>query len=159
MRGLGRMWWLAVPPLLVAAAVIIPFFFFGMFLRGVLLRVWFGCAHRVRGRSILFVYSDSPTWRAHIEEQVLPRLGNRALVLNWSQRARWRTECPWGARAVHHWGGQREFNPMALVFSGVWRVETIRFYRAFQDFKHGNDSALRQAESQLFAAVPPAHDR
>jgi hypothetical protein len=107
----------------------------------------------VRGRDVLFVYSESPIWQTYIEDNILPRLGDRAVVLNWSQRARWRLLSPWSAHAFRHWGGQHEFNPMALVFAGYWRVQRVRFYRAFHDFKHGNDSALRQAESDLFAML------
>jgi len=37
------------------------------------------------GRDILLVYSDSPIWHDYIEERILPHLGERAVVLNWSQ--------------------------------------------------------------------------
>ena len=44
----------------------------------------------LRGRNILFVYSDSLVWHDYIEQRILPHLGERAIVLNWSERKRWR---------------------------------------------------------------------
>src|ERR1051325_7532600 len=41
------------------------------------------------GRRVLFVYSDSPVWQQHIEENILPQLPRRSVVLNWSQRRHW----------------------------------------------------------------------
>ena len=36
------------------------------------------------GRRVLFVYSNSPVWQEYIEQNVLPRLPETAVVLNWS---------------------------------------------------------------------------
>src|SRR6185503_18999997 len=85
-------WWqvaLFIPfaPLLLLVVVLWLVFFLAstVFLH---IAVWsWWC---IRGRDILFVYSDSPIWHDYIEEQVLPPLGERAVVLNWSQRTRWR---------------------------------------------------------------------
>ena len=68
----------------------------------------------LRGRDVLFVYSDSPIWHDYIEDVLLPLLGDRAVVLNWSQRKRWRVSI--ARLAFHHFGGSREFNPLAVVF-------------------------------------------
>ena len=112
----------------------------------------------IRGRDILFVYSDSPIWHDYIEEQVLPRLGERALVLNWSQRTRWRFSL---ARMVfYHFGGWRAFNPLAVVFRPFRRTRTFRFLKPFRDFKHGHPEALHQMEREFFAFIGvQRHDR
>ena len=120
-------------------------------LRGLVLRAFFHWAHRRHGRFVLFVYSESPNWQSYVEEHVLPRLVGRAAVLNWSQRKQWPRLSPWEAQIFHHFAGPREFNPLALVFVGRWRVVRIPFYRAFLDLKHGRESTLRQAEAELFA--------
>ncbi len=57
----------------------------------------------LRGRDILFVYSDSPIWRDYIEKQILPHIGERTIVLKWSQRNRWRVSV--ARLAFHHFGG------------------------------------------------------
>src|SRR5687767_13516288 len=62
----------------------------------------------LRGRDILFVYSDSPIWREYIDQHILPYIGERAVVLNWSQRKRWRISL--ARLAFHHFGGYRRFN-------------------------------------------------
>jgi hypothetical protein len=144
---------LALPLLLLLGATVGPVLLLAHVVRGVVLRVWFAFAHRAHGRNVLFVYSESPTWKAYVEETILPRLGTRAVVLNWSERARWRPWAPRHAQAMHHWGGTRDFNPLALVFTGLWHVETIRFHRAFLDFRHGDDTALREAEARLFTLL------
>jgi hypothetical protein len=121
---------------------------------GNVLRFWFWLAHRRQGRVVLFVYSDSPNWQSYIEENVLPRLGSRAVVINWSRRKQWNRECWWEARAFHFWAGSRAFNPIALVFVGWWRVVPVRFFQAFRDLKHGKEEPLRQAEAELLRHLP-----
>ena len=102
----------------------------------------------LRGRDILFVYSDSPVWHDYIEQRILPQLGSRAVVLNWSQRKRWRVSV--ARLAFHHFAGYRHFNPLAVVFRPFHRSRTLRFWQAFQDFKHGHPAALHQMERELF---------
>jgi hypothetical protein len=121
---------------------------------GNMLRLWFWSAHRRHGRSILFVYSDSPNWQNYIEENLLPRLEGHAVVLNWSRRKQWNRECWWEARVFHHWAGGRAFNPLALVFVGRWRVLPFRFFQPFRDFKHGKEESLRRVEAELLRYLP-----
>ena len=42
------------------------------------------------GKDTLLVYSDSPIWRDYMTQQVLPLVQERAIVLNWSERSKWR---------------------------------------------------------------------
>ena len=140
---------------LAAALVVAPPILLFRATRGIVLRAWFYVAHQRHGRFLLFVYSESPNWQAHIEEKILPRLQGCAVVLNWSQRNHWPRLCPWEARVFRHFAGPREFNPIALVFTGRWRVAPIRFYHAFLDLKRGRESALRQAEAELISHLPP----
>ena len=125
-----------------------------------------GCIHAIvwtwwcsRGRDILFVYSDSPLWHDYIEEKILPYLGDRAVVLNWSRRKRWRVSV--GTLAFHHFGGYRQFNPLAVVFRPFRRSRTFRFWQPFRDFKHGHPDALHRMEQDFFDVIgrpwpPPA---
>ena len=46
------------------------------------------------GKRLLLVYSNSPHWQSYIEERWLPRLGPAAIVINWSERARWSEHHP-----------------------------------------------------------------
>lgn len=103
------------------------------------------------GKRILLVYSRSPHWQDYIEQNWLPRLEGRIIVLNWSDRATWRRPFSLEVRVFRHWAGDREFNPLAILFPSRGRVRTVRFWRAFRDFKHAKDSQLRKAEEELFA--------
>ena len=138
---------LIAPLLLVGVVLWLVFFWSPTFFLHIAVWSWW-C---VRGRDILFVYSDSPIWHDYIEEQVLPRLGERAVVLNWSQRTGWRFSL---ARLVfYHFGGYQEFNPLAVVFRPFRRTRTFRFWQPFRDFKHGHPEALQQMESEFFGLI------
>src|SRR5438046_67890 len=107
----GKWWQLAVVipfvPLLVAV-VLLWFVFFVVSTIFLHIAIWLWWC--TRGRDILFVYSHSPVWHDYIEQHILPELGGRAVVLNWSQRTRWRVSL---ARiAFYHFGGWRAFNPL-----------------------------------------------
>ena len=147
---------LLTPPMLLAGFVVLlayvvayPFI--------VSYRQWltflFWQRHGRHGRFILFVYSDSPNWKAYIEANILPRIASHAVTLNWSERKEWGRSNPLEAKVFKHWAGEKEFNPMALVFSPGGKVKDVRFWRAFRDFKHGKDGLLKQAERVLFTEV------
>jgi len=55
-----------------------------------------------------------------------------------------------------HWGGPREFNPMAILVPTSGAVRTIRFWQAFRDYKHGKIGALEQKANELFAFMERA---
>jgi hypothetical protein len=117
----------------------------------VCLRIFIWWRWCLRGRDILFVYSDSPIWHDYVEQQILPYLGERAVILNWSQRKRWRFSL---ARiAFHHFGGDRQFNPLAVVFRPFGRTHTFRFLQPFRDMKHGHPDALQKMESEFFGLI------
>ncbi len=125
-------------------------------LAALLLQVVVWLAWCSRGRCVLFVYSDSPLWRGYLEEHVLPQLGTRAVVLNWSDRQRWRLTL--AVLLFRFFGGAYEFNPMAIVFQPFkWR-RCFRFYRAFRDFKHRRPhtvESIRRELLQLVDAISP----
>lgn len=133
------------------AVILIPYGLWQL-ITGLLLRAWFYVAHVRRGRRVMLVYSDSPNWQAYIEANILPRLADRAVVLNWSRRRMWRREMPLAAAFFRHFAGSRDFNPMAIVMDRG-RFRRVRFYRAFLDFKHGKDRRLRAAEQELFDLI------
>jgi len=109
---------------------------------------WRWCAH---GHYVLFVYSDSPVWHDYIEEHIVPRLGERAVVLNWSQRSRWKRTL--AVMAFRYFGGLRKFNPMAVVFRPFRLARRFRFYEPFREFKHGKTEAVTKMEGDLFELV------
>ena len=102
-----------------------------------------------RRRYALVVYSNSPIWQESFETQVIPRLGERAVVLNWSERKRWTFGLP--AMLFRVFGGTRDFNPIAIVFEPMrW---PRRFYKAFRSFKHGRPEDVEQLRREFFRAL------
>ena len=98
------------------------------------------------GKDVLIVYSDSPHWGAYIDTNWLPRWGARAVMFNRSR--------PWHGEQVeaHLWrafAGSAEHTPVAIVVPMRRRPRVVRFWRAFRQRKHGDESALRAAEEQL----------
>jgi hypothetical protein len=84
-----------------------------------------------RGRYVLVVYSDSPIWQEYFEQNVLPAVGSRGVVLNWSDRKQW------------------EFNPLAIVFQPLAWPRRFRFYSPFKAFKHGRPQEVEEMRRQL----------
>lgn len=103
------------------------------------------------GRFVLFVCSDSPVWQDHVNGVILPRLGARAIVLNWSERSRWKRSLP--VFVFRHYAGHKEYNPMAIVFRPFHRTRCFRFFEPFQEHKHGKPDALARLEAEFFALV------
>jgi hypothetical protein len=113
----------------------------------------FEAAHGRFGRRLILVYSRSPHWQRYIEEQWLPKYGAQAVVLNWSDRSAWRSlrpKPPEVALFERH-AGRGEYNPLVIGVAPRGKVRVIRFWRAFRDYKHGKELALRRAETELEA--------
>lgn len=146
-------WWFVAPIVLFSRLLLallllaVPIYLIWRICLNLIIWSWW-C---LRGRNILFVYSDSPIWQDYINKNMLPRLGERAVVLNWSQRKSWRFSL--SRLAFSHFGGRREFNPMAVVFRPFRWSRTFRFWQPFQDFKHGHPEALRQMEGEFFGLI------
>ncbi len=130
--------------LAIAAPALICYFLGGLILQLAIWLTW-----RPRGKNVLFVYSLSPLWQAHLETRVLPRLAAQAEVLNWSERKKWERRFSLAVLAFYYFGGRRQFNPLAVVFRpGRW-AKTFRFWQPFQDFKHGKGEALEKMTADL----------
>jgi hypothetical protein len=96
---------------------------------------------------VLFVYSDSPTWKEHIEREILPYIRDRAVILNWSERRNWKSSL--AVLAFRYFGGYRNFNPIGIVFRPFRFAKTYRFFEAFKEFKWGNPKAVEEIKNEL----------
>ena len=103
----------------------------------------------LRGRDTLLVYSDSPVWHDYVEQHIIPQLGKRAVILNWSERRSWRFSI--AKMAFYYFGGYRQFNPLGVVFRPFQRSRVFRFWLPFGDFKHGEPEALHKMENDFFS--------
>lgn len=103
-----------------------------------------------RGKYVLLVYSNSPVWQNYFETQIVPRLGPRAVVLNWSERKKWPRFGSLAVMAFRCFGGGREFNPLAVVFRPFRLRRTFRFWSPFKEFQHGKPEAVETMTTNLF---------
>jgi hypothetical protein len=149
----GSKWWHTAILLLFSPVllVILPLAILLFILTSIFLRLAIWSCWSVRGRDVLFVYSDSPVWHDYIEQRILPHISERAVVLNWSQRKRWRFSL--ARMAFHHFGSYRQFNPLGVVFRPFGRTHTFRFWQPFRDLKHGHSEALQKMEAEFFQVL------
>ncbi len=105
---------------------------------------WIGWARR----RVLFVYSDSPNWKEYVEARILPSLPANSVVLNWSRRASW-SRVSLSVILFDGFAGEREFNPIGLVFERFHVVGRYRFWQPFRDAKHGHPVPLQVMEQQF----------
>jgi hypothetical protein len=101
-----------------------------------------------RQRYALVVYSNSPIWQEYFEMHVLPAIGARGVVLNWSDRSRWKYSLP--VALFKFFGGTRNFNPLAIVFEPFLWPRRFRFYPAFHAFKHGRPEEVERIQHEFF---------
>ena len=151
--ALGLLCLILSPLLLALLVVALPFLAVGHIFdkwRRQRLRREFEARWAPSGKHGLLIYSNSPHWQRYIEEHWLPRLEQRLVVLNWSERQQWPERYRLEGEIVRRYLGEREFNPAAVVFPTGGDVQLVRFWHAFRDFKHGKDRALRAAEAELF---------
>ena len=148
-------------PLILLVAVVIGI---GWLIRG----AWLGLQVRLqwypKGKRLLFVYSNSPNWKDYIEANILPKINQHAIVINWSERSQWNWKRkPLEVQIFRHWAGVGrysfkgrvkwdgdEFNPIAITFVPWWKRRVFKFWQPFKDFKHGKERPLKQLEAQLF---------
>jgi len=104
-----------------------------------------------RGKYVLLVYSDSTIWKEYFESEVIPRLHEKAVVLNWSHRKRWKTSL--ATIAFRRYGGRSDFNPMAFVFIPYKPVKTFRYYSAFKEYKQGHPGNVGILTDQLIGTL------
>jgi hypothetical protein len=130
---------IALSPILILA--IFLYLLWGAFLY---LAIWLTWTNR----RVLFVYSDSPTWKDYIEQEILPYLRDRAVILNWSERKNWKNSL--AVLAFRYFGGDRNFNPIGMVFRPFRFVKIYRFFDAFKDFKHGHVKKVEEIRQAFF---------
>jgi hypothetical protein len=91
-------------------------------------------------------------WQEYIEQNMLPRLPDNAVVLNWSERRKW-NHLTLGYLAFRFFGGSREFNPLAVVVQPLRWTKCFRFWRPFRDFKTGKPESLAKIKSEFFECL------
>ena len=100
---------------------------------------------------VVFVYSESPVWKDYIEREIFPHIQDHAMILNWSERRNWNTSL--AVLAFRYFGGDRNFNPIGIVFRPFRRVKTFRFFEAFKEFKHGDARRVEEIKKDFLRSL------
>jgi hypothetical protein len=149
----GLPWWLwpvvvVLLPLIAAAAVVglVVWLAAALILLSTVWVAW--CA---RGQYALVVYSNSPVWQEYFERQILPAVGDRGVVLNWSERKQW----GYSLAVALFWffGGTREFNPLAIVFRPFAWAAQIPFLPSVQSTQTWPPTTGRRDAARLPAGA------
>ena len=138
------LWWPLLIVLLPLAVVVAVVWF--VVAISLLLLVWMMWCPR--GRYALVVYSNSPIWQQYFEERMLPAIGSRGVVLNWSERKQWKFSL--SVALFRTFAGTREFNPLVIVFQPWTWPRRFQFFRAFQAFKQGRPEGVEHIRADLF---------
>ena len=105
-----------------------------------------------RGQRCVVVYSRSPIWESHVVSEWLPRFGDVAAPLNWSDRTAW----GFSVEALlfkRFCLASVNFNPAVIVLRGLRRPLVFRFFYAFHEAKQGRTEYLALLEGQMFGAL------
>ena len=117
------------------------------------LKVRFWLRYGRKGKSILFVYSDSSNWKDYIETKILPRIEAHSVILNWSKRREWELRMPFETKVFAQWAGSSEFTPTALVFTVTGKVKDIKPWDPSRPGKHGKEKISKESEQALLGAI------
>jgi hypothetical protein len=131
---------------LLLPLIILVLFFFILYQASLYPLIW--CLWLPKGKDVLFISSNSPIWEDYMRDQVFPLVASRAVTLNWSERKHW----PRWSLARHFFGlyvGNREFNPLVVVFRPLRRAAFFRFYVPLKARKHGDPDPAESLRREL----------
>ena len=144
-------------PLLVLLSPLIVLMLLGSVVTAILVHVAAWSLWCSRGKYVLLVYSDSTIWKSYFESDLIPRIRDKTVTLNWSQRRRWRPSL--ATLAFRRYGGRTRFNPVAFVFRPYRPVKTIRYYSAFKEYKRGDTASVDKLTAELLCILESADAR
>ena len=104
------------------------------------------------GKDVLFISSDSPIWHDYMVSEIFPLVRERAVVLNWSERNKW-PRWSFGVHLFRTFGGNREFNPLVVLFRPFRQARTFRFWVPFKDWKRGYKEPVERLRRELLAVL------
>jgi hypothetical protein len=118
---------------------------------GVNVRFWL--RHGRSGKTLLFVYSDSPNWKDYIEENIVPRIEARSIILNLSKRREWGPRMAFETKLFDQLAGPGAFVPVAILFSLTDKPRTFRLWQPSENTKERKVNLSREVEAALFQSL------
>jgi hypothetical protein len=140
--------------ILIFVAIIIFLIPIGLYLLivEIIYRIKFQSIVISKKKRIIFVTSESPIWHDYLNNKWIPLIKEHAYILNWSQRKEW-DESQWEVKAFHHWGRDREMNPIFIIYGNLLNIQVFRMYEPFIDYKHGKEKKLLDMEKEIEKSI------
>ena len=139
---------LAISPLLLTAGlcyvIVWPF-------RELLLRIRWSQSYGRQGKRFLVLYSDSPKSKELIERELVPVLGDFAVVVNKSTDPRWKQNKSLVRRAGNLWAAGRE--PLVVFLPALGRKKCFHLGAAIDAHWYRKDDSQFTAELQRITSL------
>lgn len=116
-----------------------------------------------QNKFILFIYSDNQDWKNYAEQNIIPKIKEHSIILNWSERNNWINSNTLEAKIFKnfHWGrewiwrqniraGGQNYNHQAIIFKPWNKPKIINFWKPFKDHQFGNETNLKNTETELY---------
>lgn len=112
-------------------------------------REWFP-----RGKHVFFLYSDSKKWKDHFEQDLAPKIRDKAVIWNWSTRQKdgWHEDLI-EAKILSLFRPRGHFYPMAIVFLASGEVRTFQFSPASINKRTSDKQDDDNMEKEFLALV------
>jgi len=102
-----------------------------------------------QGKRALVVYSNRPLWKADFEENILPRIYKKSIVLNYSHRKMWK-KYDLSFFCFKMFGRKNLRCPVVHVFRPFRWVKTFRLLKAYRNVKRADALLLENSKSEIF---------
>jgi hypothetical protein len=98
-------------------------------------------------KRLLVAYSSGAASARHIENDLIPRLGDSAVVID-RAASDWKARFPLEMRMLRFWSGLR-VSPVVIIRVPRYRIRVYELYDAFRAAQKGKPSHLAEALDQI----------
>lgn len=111
----------------------------------------------LQGKRVLFFYSNRGIWKSYFEQTFIPRLKDRAIIWNWSERHQqgW-SEDLLEARVLRFLIPRKVFCPCAVLFSAKSPPQFFFFAESYTDWIKSKKPTFHEQEEGFFRALEQA---
>ncbi|OHB52807.1 MAG: hypothetical protein A2Y10_14985 [Planctomycetes bacterium GWF2_41_51] len=134
-------------PAVLVLPILIPIFLY-VAIKYIIITIPLYITIWLKGIRVFYVYSNSPHWQERVEKEIIPKLPDKTIIMNWSERSKWQRNL--ATTAFFHFGGSQEYNPMGIIFRPFRKAKVFRFYQPLKDLQHGKPEALLKIETEFF---------
>ena len=107
-----------------------------------------------KGKNVLFVYSNRKIWKDYFETNLIPKIQNKSIIINWSNRHQngW-DKNSLEAKALNAFRPSYNFYPLVIVFDTQKAVKVFPLYDSFLKKIKSNSKEYQDIESQILKLI------